>query len=348
MVFVFKTQAIPEVDNGCVLARGISLETVPGITEQTILYIQPCASVQGRVNCELRLGIEGTGVSEEFFEFTILSKVLTTYGDRFAENRTSIALGAARIKWRGKKILIFRNGRIVIREALDENDVHATLEFLSKLLAPSIQCSHCRENLTDCAAGLCQSCSTHPFVMTEEPKSLLWKQARAKFEAFLGDASKFKSAVEDEIRNGVPLTSSPFETLENQSVRTSRLLLDFLVSSTERRDIASGLALLKICWDTESCMNTLNKMHVKSTAIAAMGGHIGDMFTQLLDFGFTNTKQLYAEMRKAPISARTTLEKKEVSEMLRRIRTRPELDALFTEVFDEESIKVLVRFGETP
>ena len=343
---MFRAQAIQGVNDECVLARGISLEAMPGITEQAILYIQPCASVQGRVNCELRLGVEGAGVSEEFFEFTILSKVLATYGDRFAENRTSIALGAARIQWRGKKALIFRNGRIIIREALDENDVQATLEFLTRLLAPSIRCGHCGENLTECASGLCQSCSMHPSVMAEESKSLLWKQACARFENLFVDGLKFRSAVEDEIQKRVPLSSSPFEVLASQAMRTSRLLLDFLVSSTERQDIASGLALLRACWDTESCMATLNRMHANSTAIAAAGEHIGDMLMQLLGFCFANAEQLYAEMRKAPISVRTTVEKKEVSEMLRNIRTSPGLDALFTKVFDDMSLKMLVRFDE--
>ncbi len=336
---MFGAQKTQELDAECILSRGLSLEKVPGITEQTILYIQPCASIQGRVNCELRLGIDGTGVAEEFFDFETLSKILVAYADRFAESRASSTLGAARIQWRGKKILIFRNGRIVIREALDENDVQTTLEFLSKLLAPSIRCIHCKQELTECAVGLCHSCSTHLPTMAGEAGTLIWKQVFARSESLLAEALSYRSEVEHELKK----ENGPVHSLDNvsqtQFARVPRLLLDFLVSSNERRDLIAGLALLKIVWVLESVVRAFGRLHARSVSTAQVNSNLLEP-SQLLGILLNWIAEVSASLAGRAVERGITKGDKKVLEELR-TKARFPLSATTVEILGKENVILL-------
>ena len=343
---MFGAQKTQELDAECVLARGLSLEKVPGITEQTILYIQPCASVQGRVNCELRLGIEGVGVAEEFFEFETLSRILEAYADRFAESRASNTLGAARIQWRGKKILIFRNGRIVIREALDENDVQTTLEFLSKLLAPSIRCVHCGEKLTECAVGLCHSCLTRYPTIAGETRTLIWKQVYARFESLLAEAFRYKSDVASELKKeNLQPHSSLGEIPQTQFVRASRLLLDFLVSSNERRDLIAGLALLKAVWSLESVLEAFTRLQIRSISANQVSNDRLMLSRQLLGILLDWIAGISASLAGRYEKRSVALDEKEVSEASSALTGRPPLDVLSVEILGKENVRLLEKLA---
>ena len=160
----------------CVLVKGISLENMPGLPESTVLYIQPCASIEGRVNCELRFGIPGKGAKEIFYDFPTLSRILNVYSDNFAETRASYNLGVARVQWQDKKILISKNGRIVIREAVDEEDAKATIGFLSRLLAPSIICDRCGQVILNCATASCGECAKEQASLVNLSRNVLWTE----------------------------------------------------------------------------------------------------------------------------------------------------------------------------
>ncbi len=335
-----------QLDSGCVLSRGLSLEKVPGITEQTILYIQPCASVQGRVNCELRLGTDGAGAAEEFFGFRTLSKIVEAYADRFAESRASSTLGAARIQWKGKKILIFQNGRIVIREALDENDVQDTLEFLSKLLAPSIRCAHCKQELTACALGLCHSCSTHMPEMTGEAWNLVWKQALARFESLLSEALTYGIRVENELRKQNAPVHSQIDSSGTQVARLSRLLLDCLVSSNGRRELTAGLALIGAVWKLGSVLEAFGRLQIRLisvdrgsnerlTAVCQMLGTILDWVARILtSLGGRSERE------------HTSLDEKETTRGSSILKQELHLDALTVEILGEENAGLLQKLVE--
>jgi len=339
---MFKAQAIQGFDDRCALARGLTIARIPGVTEQAILYIQPCASVQGRVNCELRLGVEGRGASDEFFEFNILSKILRTYGDRFAESRVSTALGAARIEWRGKKILIFRDGRIVIREALDGDDVQATLEFLSKLLAPSIRCGYCGQHLADCAAGLCRSCLKHAFVGAWRPAGLLWRQVCTRFEALLVEASKLAPAALRGIERGGQPAASPFEELVGLSERISRLLLDFLVSSVERRDLVAGLALLRASWSLESVVGALCRL-VPRVVDQKVGVDKVEMLVRSLEALMVWIQEVFTSV--AEITMGKDIAMKRGVEASETAELASQLDASSIQLLGEDNFRLLEKLG---
>ena len=343
---MFGAQKTQELDAECTLSRGLSLEKVPGITEQTILYIQPCASIQGRVNCELRLGIDGVGAAEEFFEFETLSKILATYADRFAESRASSTLGAARIQWRGKKILIFRNGRIVIREALDENDVQATLEFLSKLLAPSIRCIHCKQELTECTVGLCHSCSTYLPAMAKETGTLIWKQVSARFESLIAEALIYRSKVENELKKENGLVPSPADVPRTQVARVSRLLLDYLVSSNGRRELMAGLALLKAVWGLESVLEAFSRLQMRSISAGKVSNDRLISASQLLGILLDWVAGISASLTNRSEKKSITLDEKEVLGASSTLKEMFPLDALTVEILGKENVRLLEKLTE--
>jgi len=330
---MFKSQEVSGVDHKCVLVKGIGLEKIPGFPETTILYIQPCASIRGRVNCELRLGIPDKGAEEEFFSFPLLSKLLLTYSDRFAETRISDNLGVARIQWRGKKILIFRNGRIVIREALSESDVHASLDFLSKLLAASVLCDNCEKPLLNCAAGLCQTCSRISTILTKVPQNLLRSQIRARFDTLLLTVSKQKARIERLIREPSLVTPSLLDSdVQTQIVRTARLILDLIVSSADRVELISGIALLRQAWDFEFFANILQRVEIESTAVRTADRNALNHFFRLLDASHIYLQDLVCALDSETIRVRLESDHKAVLDCLKKLKEESEKSEVLTDL----------------
>jgi len=254
---MLRKEELPGFDEECVLVKGISLESMPGLTESAVLYIQPCASVQGRVNCELRFGIPRRGAEESFFDFPALSRILNAYSDRFAETRVSSSLGVARVQWRGKKILIFKNGRIVIREAIDEEDAKATIDFLSKLLAPSIICDKCGQVLLNCAAASCRECAVEHASLSSLPSNLLWVGGLQRIRDLVKALIERSSFVKD-VKREESITS--VEYLSTQSDRIVHLILDLIAYSGNREELAVGILLLKRAWDLGLTLEVLDRI----------------------------------------------------------------------------------------
>ena len=255
---MLRTEKLSGFDAECVLAKGISLESVPGPTGSTVLYIQPCASVEGRVNCELRFGIPGRGAKETFYDFTILSRVLNAYNDKFAETRVSSNLGVARIQWQGKKILISRNGRIVIREALDEEDAKATMDFLSKLLAPSIICDRCGQVLVNCATASCGECAKQRASFATLPVHPLWTDGVQGVGRLTDALIERRESLEKDVKLVVPSSSGP---LSAQADKVLRLNLDLIVQSGDREELVAGIVLLRHAWDLSLILELLDQVH---------------------------------------------------------------------------------------
>jgi len=243
---MFRTEKLPGFDAQCVLVKGISLESMPGPTASTVLYVQPCATVEGRVNCELRFGIPGKGALDIFYDFPTLSCILDAYDDDFDETRVSSNLGIARVQWRGKKILISKNGRIIIREAIDEEDARETIDFLSRLLAPSIICDRCGQVVFNCALGGCGECARQQASLKALPVNILWTEGFQRMQNLAKALTERRDSLEKEAMGG-PAVS--YEPLSTQVDGMAHLSLDIIVHSSNREELAVGVLLLRQAWD---------------------------------------------------------------------------------------------------
>ena len=255
---MLQSEKLPGFNEECVLVTGVVLVNLPGPGEPTILYIQPCASVEGKINCEFRLGLPGEGASEGFFDFPVLSRILSTYGDKFAETRISSNLGVARIQWHGKKITISKNGRIIIRESTNEEDAKATIEFLSRLLAPSIFCARCGEVLLNCAVASCDECGSKQAFFTSASRSALWSEEVRGIRSLITVLDEIRDSLYRNIELGEALKS--FESLSAQCYRASQLTLDLIVQSDNREELAVGILILRFAWDLSLILELLDQV----------------------------------------------------------------------------------------
>jgi hypothetical protein len=242
----------------CVLSKGISLEPLAGPGDPTIIYIQPCTSIEGRINCEFQFGVPGQGIVEKFFDFAKLSRILNTYADKFTESRVSTNLGVARVQWHGKTILVSRNGRIVIRESISEVDAKATIEFLAKLLAASIICPECGDVVLNCSATICGECGNQQASLSGMSVDASLKQAI--------EGTRSLATVLDELRDSVGEGSVLGESLESleslsaQCYRSSQIALDLIVQSEGHDGLAAGVLILRCAWDLSLILGVLDQL----------------------------------------------------------------------------------------
>ncbi len=132
------------------------------ISEEGIAYIHPCVSEAGKVMVDGRLTSGPEGLADlkyGFLDPMMLCYALRIY-DVFKDVKCSPDLGIAQIRYDGKNILIFQNGKIKIREALDKDDVMKTLRLVARVIWGSIICSCCGNTSVDCASGGCSDCTT--------------------------------------------------------------------------------------------------------------------------------------------------------------------------------------------
>ncbi|MFQ6051229.1 MAG: (Fe-S)-binding protein [Candidatus Hydrothermarchaeota archaeon] len=161
------------------------------IGEEGIAYIHPCVT-EGKVMVDGRLtsGPEGqVDLKYGFLDPMMLCYVLRIY-EIFKDVKCSPELGIAQIKYDGKSILIFQNGKIKIREALDKDDVMKTLRLVSRVIWGSIICSCCGNASVDCASGGCSDCTTQICpVLAGGPPEPLEEAEKEKIEETTGSTT---------------------------------------------------------------------------------------------------------------------------------------------------------------
>ncbi len=120
--------------------------------------IHPCTE-DGFVTIEakLYLGSPFGRPGEDFFDTKQMCAALRRIW--FFDNlRCSEEMGYALAQWEGKRIHVFKGGKIIIRRAKDDEDARKTLVIVGRTLWGSIPCS-CGRPLVQCASGDCDECS---------------------------------------------------------------------------------------------------------------------------------------------------------------------------------------------
>jgi len=212
---------IPAFREECLLSKGLEIKDLIKVRRETILYVQPCASERGKLMADVEL----RGGATEFINPDKLCSLLEIHRRRFAELKCSSSLGVAKLKWRGKEISIFKNGKLKIQRALDREEIMKIANSTARLIWGASQCELCGRPVLDCASRECGKCAFgegEPLLIEGIPNVQLLQQARASLER---------------------ARAAPQEA--EKSLYTARYLaLYFTVEAQRKEDAALGLVLL--------------------------------------------------------------------------------------------------------
>ncbi len=213
---------IPKFREECLLSRGVEVRDLLKVRKETVMYIQPCASERGKLMADVELAKEPTG---QFIDPETLCSLLEIHRRRFAELKCSPSLGVAKLKWKGREISIFKNGKLKIQRALDREEILRVANSISRLIWAAAICEVCKQPTLDCASGKCGKCAVREHVVVQVdalPNAELLHQARANLEK----AQKFPGESEDCLR------------------AAKYLSLFFTTETATKEDAALGLILL--------------------------------------------------------------------------------------------------------
>ncbi|HID60987.1 MAG TPA: hypothetical protein EYP46_03910 [Hadesarchaea archaeon] len=213
---------VPKFREDCLVSKGIEVRDLLKVRKETILYVQPCASERGKLMADIEL----QQAKERFIDPTALCWLLETHRRRFAELKCSPNLGVAKLKWRGREISIFKNGKLKIQRALNREEILRLANSVSRLVWGAALCEVCGQPVLRCASGDCERCaSAEKIIMRfgEIPNAELLRKGYLNLEK----AQK--------------LSGDEFE----KSLRTAEFLaLHFTMESPNKEDAVLGLILL--------------------------------------------------------------------------------------------------------
>lgn len=119
--------------------------------EGRIVDMQPCTE-DGRITLEVFLGTEdkkdildGVKLCEILPGFSVLEKV-----------KCSKKLGYAMFEYAGKRIHIFKSGKVIIRRADDKEDAIRTLKIVMLAVLPVVKCPNCTKGAFACSLDDCE------------------------------------------------------------------------------------------------------------------------------------------------------------------------------------------------
>jgi len=108
-----------------------------GEKEKQIMEVTPCTE-EGYVTLEYTLKSDnGIERKEPYFDPVKMCRILKKIKD-FSNVRCSDEMGYAIIEYGGKRIHIWKQGKIIIRHAKDRNDATRTLDMVSKALSQAL------------------------------------------------------------------------------------------------------------------------------------------------------------------------------------------------------------------
>jgi hypothetical protein len=155
--------------------------------------IHPCTE-DGLVTIEakLYLGSPFGRPGEDFFDTKQMCRALKRLW--FLDSlRCSEEMGYALAEWEGKRIHVFKGGKIIIRRAKDDDDAKRTLDIIGRTLWATIPCS-CGKPLVYCASGACEECSEKVCEIHAYPPFVEVPESTSQIEG--GDVFEFVGEVE--------------------------------------------------------------------------------------------------------------------------------------------------------
>ena len=173
---------VPKFRDDCLLSRGIEVRDLIRVRKEAVMYVQPCISERGKLMADIELSKKPSG---NFIDPETLCSLLDVHRRRFAELKCSRDLGVAKLKWRGREISIFRNGKLKIQRALDRDEILRVANSFSRLIWGAAICEVCGQPAINCASGACGRCASGEAASVQIdtlPNAELLQQVRASME----------------------------------------------------------------------------------------------------------------------------------------------------------------------
>ncbi len=305
------------------------------IEETGVTYIHPCISEAGKVTAEARLtsGPEGAfDLKYGFYDPIQLCMILNMAGF-FEDVRCSPKLGIGRVTVGDKTILIYKDGRINVRQAKDRDDAIRTVRLISRSLWGAIICSCCGNAGVDCASGGCEDCVTRvcPVIGGGPPDPTITSQGSTQQTTASSIFERAKT-LETQIyfEEGVKQLDDAFEnfgqashqflekqviekmilkSIEEKIAAANRSAIKFIIETPSVYDAAIGLILSGIAMDLTRMMSgleivlssedalssKLREFFLEAINIATQGYHS----FRAMDFGKAkDTTDRYAKFQK--------------------------------------------------
>jgi hypothetical protein len=327
-------------------AQGIVTNKETGIT-----YIHPCITDAAKVAAEARFAsdIESAAVLRYgFYDQVELCRILNL-ADLFHEVKCSPSLGIGRFNLDDKTVLVYKDGKISIRQAKDKEDVIHTLRYVSRSLWGAIICT-CGNTGVDCASGGCRQCQTRicPVMEGGPPDPTVTKRETAKQTTIsailervkaLETGKRFEEGMEqlDEAFNlfeHVSLKLLKDDTVDDLSlmltekgiIQADKIAVQLITETLQVYDAAVGLILSGVAADLSRIVNGL-----KTLTSSVKKEFSSFPYAQLFSRATTIAKEAYETLRNLDLKG------------AERIKTRyEELRGTWIKIFEEEPQEELI------
>jgi len=221
---------IPKFRDECSLAKGVEVRDILKVRKEAVLYVQPCVSERGKLMADVELKREEA--KAQLIDPATLCSLLEIHRRRFAELKCSPSLGVAKLKFKGREISIFKNGKLKIQRALNREEILRIANSVSRLVWGAVICDVCGGPTLNCASGKCGKCVAEEKALTvrldELPNSEPLIEGYSNLRK-ADETSKLKGAREE------------FE----KALQTAKYLgLFFMMEAPDKETAGLGLVLL--------------------------------------------------------------------------------------------------------
>jgi hypothetical protein len=335
------------------LREGVEIGAKVMVTnkETGVTYIHPCITDAAKVAAEAKFAssLESTAdLKYGFYDQVELCKILNIT-DFFREVRCSPSLGIGRFNLDSKTVLVYKDGRINIRQARDKEDAIHTIRRVSRSLWGVIICT-CGNTSVDCASGGCKQCQTRicPVMAGGPPDPTFTKREPAKqttVSAMLGkikaletvryfeDGKKQLNEAFDlfgkaslKLLKKNAVDSASLKLMEEKMVQANKLAVRFIIDTPQVYDATIGLILGGVATDLSRIIDGM-----KTLTSSLKNGFSSSAHAQLFSEATTIVNKAYNTFG--------TLDFKEAG----RIATRyEEFRKLWMKIFKEKPQEALI------
>jgi len=221
---------VPKFKDECSIAKGVEVRDLLKVRKEAVLYVQPCVSERGKLMADVELKREEA--KAQLIDPVALCSMLEVHRRRFAELKCSPSLGVAKLKFKGREISIFKNGKLKIQRALDREEILRVANSISRLVWGAVICDVCGEPTINCASGKCGKCIAEEKALTVRLDEL------PNAELLIEGYSNLRNAVEAlKLEGG----RNEFE----KALQTARYLaLFFAMEAPDKETAGLGLILM--------------------------------------------------------------------------------------------------------
>ncbi len=292
-------------------AKGTVVNEETGVT-----YIHPCITEAGKVAAEARLTSNSEGATDLKYGFYDPIQLCATLNitEFFQDVKCSPSLGIGRVHVDDKTVLVYRDGKISVRQAKDKRDAIHAIRHVSRSLWNAIICT-CGNTSVDCASGGCEPCQiqvcpvlsggppdlaamnrspSKPITAStifERVKNL---ETREPFEDGLRQLDEafrlFKQASLKFLREH-SVNRSTFKLIEDKTAQVDKLAIRFIVGTSSVHDASIGLILSGVAMDLSRIVDGLKSLTSSKSEFPA------PILTRLLSEATTIATQAYKSFR---------------------------------------------------